>query len=112
MDHQDENDRGRTREPSDQGAAAEEIQEEICRKEIIRQIPWRVILNNLSDEEKLLFRLIYLEGMSPSEIADYLGSQDRKRVARAVNKLRNKVRQRIKRLLLGSSQAAVRRLAA
>ena len=99
--------RGHERDYSDNWAAATKLVEKIFCEEVISQVPMRVVFGNLSDDEKLLADLIYWEGMSPSEIARFLGKDKdpiaKKRVARACNKLRNKIRKRIKRLIKGTS---------
>jgi hypothetical protein len=82
------------------------MQGKIFCEEVITQLPMQVVFGLLSDDEKLLATLMYLEEMSPAEIAGFLGRDknpiEKKRVARACNRLRNKIRKRIQRLIKGT----------
>jgi DNA-directed RNA polymerase specialized sigma24 family protein len=96
----------RERDYSDNWAAVRKLEGKIFCEEVISQLPMHVVFGLLSDDEKLLATLMYLEEMSPSEIAGFLGRDknpiEKRRVSRACNRLRNKIRKRIQRLIKGT----------
>lgn len=71
------------------------IEDEIYHKELYRKLPFKVIFGGLNEDEKKLVQLVYVDEMSISEIAEAMG-KDKKRVAWDVNRLRNKIRNRVK----------------
>lgn len=72
------------------------IDNEIYHKEVLRAIPLRVIFGRLTDHEKQLALLHYLEELSPKEIALHLGDSDIHKIRYDLNRLRSKIHNRLK----------------
>lgn len=74
------------------------IDNEIYHKELLRALPLKSLFERLSENEKKLARLIYVDRMSPREIAETLG-EDVSETRWELNKLRAKIRARARSLL-------------
>jgi DNA-directed RNA polymerase specialized sigma24 family protein len=74
------------------------IDEEIYHRELYQALPWKVILGGFGEYEKRLLILSMVEEMSAKEVAQALGT-DISKVRYDLNKLRAKIRARVKRLL-------------
>lgn len=72
------------------------IDNEIYHKEVLRAIPLSVTFGRLTDYEKQLARLHYLDKMSPKEIALHLGGSDIHKIRYDLNRLRIKIHKRVK----------------
>ena len=80
---------------------ANRLEDGIYYEELLKLLPMKVILNNLSDYEKNLLRLIVLAELSIAEAAQALGREPEK-VAQDWNRLRAKVRGRARKVVEGT----------
>ena len=74
------------------------IENKIYHKELYEALPWRAILSNLSEDEKRLLSLAYIDERSPNDIAEVLG-ENVSTVSHDLHKLTIKLRNRIRNLL-------------
>lgn len=71
------------------------IDNEIYHKELLRTIPWSLVLRALTQNEKKLFDLSFIEGRSTTEVAEILGT-DVSQTRLDLNSLRAKIRNRVR----------------
>lgn len=81
--------------------SASRLEDKIYYEELLERLPMKVILNNLSDYDKTLIRLIVLEGFLIAEAAQVLCNSPEK-VAQDWNRLRAKLRGRARSVVEGT----------